>query len=52
MGKNSKRKQKPQPPKWFNQDTDDCWWCNNRQNCGNCKMLKKFKKTKERGIEL
>ena len=40
MGK-AKRKMRPQPPWWWLLDTDGCWFCNNRNNCGNCKLLKK-----------
>lgn len=41
MGK-VKRKNAPQPPpKWWMIDNDNCWFCKNRNNCGNCKLLKK-----------
>ena len=23
-------------------DTDNCWWCKNRNGCGGCKILKQF----------
>jgi hypothetical protein len=35
-----KIKMRPQPPKWFSIDTDNCWFCNNRNHCGGCKILK------------
>ena len=47
MGK-AKRKQRPQPPRWFNWDTDNCYFCKNRNGCGNCKVLKPFKKQFEK----
>lgn len=28
------------PPKWWILDTDGCWFCKNRNNCGGCKNLK------------
>lgn len=40
MGK-AKRKPKPSMPRWFWLDTDGCWWCDNRNNCGSCKILKR-----------
>jgi hypothetical protein len=40
MGK-VKRKMRPQPPKWWMVDNDNCWFCKNRNNCGSCKLLKK-----------
>lgn len=39
MGK-AKRKARPQPPRWFFYDVDNCWFCKNKNNCGTCKMLK------------
>ena len=39
MGK-AKRKKRPQPPRWWTLDNDNCWFCKNRNNCGNCKLLK------------
>lgn len=45
MGK-VKRKQRPQPPWWWNLDNDNCWFCKNRNNCNQCKLLKKFKRKK------
>lgn len=44
--KAKKRKQRPQPPKYFNLDTDNCWFCKNRNHCGGCKLLKKYSKSK------
>lgn len=39
MGK-AKRKPRPQPPKWFWIDSDNCWDCKCRNNCNQCKRLK------------
>ena len=41
MSKLIRRKPKPQPPNWYWNSTDGCWGCKNRNNCGNCKWLKK-----------
>lgn len=37
------RKAKPQPPKWYWFDSDNCYQCKNRNNCSGkgCKFLKK-----------
>lgn len=35
-----KEKKRPQPPRWWTLDNDNCWFCKNRNNCGNCKLLK------------
>lgn len=40
MSKPKKRKMRPQPPWWWTLDNDNCWFCKNRNNCGNCKLLK------------
>lgn len=40
MGK-ARRKMRPQPPRWWTLDNDNCWFCKNRNNCGNCRLLKK-----------
>ena len=40
--KQKKRKRRPQPPKWFDYDTDNCYKCKNRNNCGGCKFLKRY----------
>lgn len=39
------RKPKPSPPHWYWWDSDNCWYCNNRTNCGGkgCKKLKEIK---------
>ena len=42
MAEKKRRKAKPQPPEWFWDDTDYCWCCKNKNNCGNCKLLKKY----------
>lgn len=39
-----KRKPKPEPPKWYFYDEDDCWACKNRNACGSCKRLKRFRR--------
>lgn len=39
MGK-AKRKPRPEQPAWFWFDSDNCWCCKNRNNCGQCKRLK------------
>ena len=48
MGKNAKRKQRPQPPRWHWLDTDGCWWCTNRKNCNDCKTLKQYKRRRDK----
>lgn len=50
MGK-AKRKMRSQPPWWWTLDNDNCWFCKNRNNCGNCKLLKeqRAKERKKRG---
>ena len=35
------RKARPQPPRWYWLDSDNCWSCSNRNNCSGCKILKK-----------
>ena len=39
------RKPKPSPPHWYWWDSDNCWDCNNRNNCGGkgCKRLKEIR---------
>lgn len=39
MGK-AKRKPRPQPPRWYWADCDNCWDCNHPNNCNQCKRLK------------
>ena len=46
MGK-AKRKQRPQPPRWVWLDTDNCWFCKNKNNCNQCKLLKQFRRKRE-----
>ena len=36
------RKKRPQPPRWWGYDSDNCWWCKNRNGCDGCKILKQF----------
>ena len=43
-----RRKPKPQPPKYFNYDTDNCYFCKNKNNCGGCKVLKRYNSIKHR----
>lgn len=43
MGK-AKHKPRPQPPRWYWWDSDNCWNCKNRNNCNQCKRLKLFKR--------
>lgn len=38
--KRKRRKPIPQPPKYYWLDSDNCWWCLERSNCRNCKVLK------------
>ena len=40
----TKRKPKPEPPKWFFYDNDNCWFCDNRNGCSSCKKLKIFRR--------
>lgn len=40
MGK-AKRKPRPQPPGYFWLYRDNCWRCKNKNNCTNCKALKR-----------
>ena len=46
MSKIKYRKARPQPPKYFWLDADNCWFCKNRNNCNGCKVLKKYIKEK------
>lgn len=36
----ARRKMRPQPPKWWTLDNDNCWFCKDRNNCNGCKLLK------------
>lgn len=36
------RKPRPQPPKWAWYDLDGCWFCKNKNNCSNCKIMKSY----------
>ena len=42
MSKKKLRKQRPQPPRYFWLDTDNCWDCPNRNGCSGCKKLKTY----------
>ena len=44
MSKKKKyRKLKPTVPNyWWYAITDGCWFCDNKNGCGNCKAAKKF----------
>lgn len=35
------RKAHPQPANYYWYDVDGCYACKNKNNCGNCRMLKK-----------
>lgn len=38
-----KRKKRPEPPRWFNLDTDNCWACKkNHGGCSGCHFLKSY----------
>lgn len=37
-----KRKMRPEPPRWFTLDTDNCWFCERRKSCNGCKLLKEL----------
>ena len=53
MGK-VKRKVRPQPPHHIWLDVDGCWFCDNRNGCGGCKVMKEYvaiQKTKQKRIE-
>jgi len=43
-----RRKPRPQPPRWYWWDNDNCWWCNNRRGCSGCKVLKRYNKEHEK----
>lgn len=36
------RKMRPEPPKYYYWDTDNCWFCKNRNGCSGCKVLKQY----------
>lgn len=42
MSKIKHRKARPQPPRYYWLDTDNCWPCKNRNNCNGCKVLKNY----------
>lgn len=42
MSKIKYRKVTPQPPRYAWLDLDGCYFCNNRNNCGNCKVMKGY----------
>lgn len=50
MGK-ARRKMRPQPPRWYWDDTDGCWMCHNRNNCGGCHWLKQMDKEMSQRME-
>lgn len=47
----AKRKPRPQPPKWYFADNDNCWNCKNRRNCNQCKHLKRQKNEEKRKMK-
>ena len=38
----AKRKPRPSPPNYFWYDTDGCWFCDKRNGCSGCKVLKTY----------
>ena len=38
----SKRKVRPQPPRYAWWDLDGCWFCKNRKGCNGCKVMKHY----------
>ena len=48
MSKNKKRKPRPQPPRYYWYDTDNCWNCSNKNGCSGCKRLKTYIHEKQR----
>ena len=38
----SKRKVRPQPPRYVWFETDGCWFCKNRKGCNGCKIMKHY----------
>ena len=36
------RKPRPQPPRYYWWDSDNCHGCKNRNNCNGCKRLKVY----------
>ena len=54
MKKKKHRKRRPQPPRWVWYMLDGCWFCENRTNCGRCKVMKEqvaFQKQKQKRKE-
>lgn len=43
MGK-AFRKPRPSMPRWYWLGQDGCWFCKNRNNCGQCKANRDFAK--------
>ena len=33
---------RPEPPKHFWLDVDGCWFCDNRNGCSGCKVIKRY----------
>lgn len=46
MSKIKYRKARSQPPRYYWLDTDNCWFCKNKNGCNGCKVLKKYVKEK------
>ena len=42
MSRNKRRKMRPEPPKHFWLDVDGCWFCDNRNGCSGCKVIKRY----------
>ena len=38
----SKRKVRPQPPRYAWYELDGCWFCKNRKGCNGCKVMKQY----------
>ena len=36
------RKPRPQPPRWAWWDLDGCWFCDHRNGCSGCKVMKSY----------
>ena len=38
----SKRKVRPQPPRYAWYELDGCWFCKNHKGCNGCKVMKQY----------
>lgn len=41
-----KRKQRPSMPYYWWFDVDGCWFCKNKNACSNCKVARRYLKSK------